>query len=75
METQQFSKSDAIKIQREHLNEWQPLLKAAVFQKLRKWATATNETESNPYNIRRGQELTSFLYKMMCDTRIANLKS
>lgn len=58
----EFTVADAIKIQQEHLKQWQEILKPEFFAKLKVWAEATNATETNPYEIRRGSTLDGFIH-------------
>lgn len=56
-----FTKAEAIRYQQEHLKQWELVLKPEVFAKLKAWAEETNETEENPYEIRRGCTLNSWV--------------
>jgi hypothetical protein len=51
----------AIKIQDEQLAGWKPKLVPKLYEDLVKWAKETNETETDPYRIRRGSDLQFFI--------------
>lgn len=50
-----------IKIQQEHLQQWETVLKPEVYDKLEKWATSTNNEARTGYEIRRGTDLSSYI--------------
>jgi hypothetical protein len=51
----------AIEIQAEQLAEWKTKLLPHVYNALVEWAHQTNETETDPYKIRRGSDLNYYV--------------
>lgn len=62
---ERFTIDTAIRYQQDHLTEWERVLKPELAAKLRQWAEATNGTETNPDMIRRGDDLTRYVYSAM----------
>lgn len=59
-----FTKEDAIKIQRDQLDQWAKILKPEVFAKLEAHAIADNDhvSISNPFEIFRGTRIDNYLH-------------
>ena len=57
-----ITKEQAIAIQQKHLKLWKKRLKTKYFIKLKEWAESTNDEIENGYQIRRGQNLTEFVF-------------
>lgn len=56
-----FSIESGIAIQNSHLKEWESVLLPEVAKKLREWAESTNSEAKSGYDIKRGQELTTYI--------------
>ena len=53
---------EALNYQRQHLAEWEKVLKPEVFAKLRALVVATNSTVTNPYDVCRGTAIECFIH-------------
>jgi len=56
-----FTKEDAIKIQAQQIAKWRTVLQPAVADALEAYATSTNDSVRNPYDIRRGTTLDGWV--------------
>jgi len=56
-----FTKDDALNIQSEHLAEWRERLIDDCYADLERWTKETNDEVTDPYQIRRGNQLTTFI--------------
>ena len=52
----------AYKIQQEHLKQWESILTPESAAKLRRWAESTNEEAKDGYDIRRGDDLSQYVF-------------
>jgi hypothetical protein len=61
----EFTVEDGIKVQTEQLEGWKKILRPAVYNELRKWATKYNDKAHNGYDIARGITLDNFIGNYM----------
>lgn len=60
-----FTVDKGIEVQTKDLEKWKLVLKTKYYFELKKWATETNGQAKTGYDVRRGTDLTSFVYKIM----------
>ena len=56
-----FTMEDAFAIQKRNLKEWKAKLNPEVYEALYLFATESNVKVSHPYNVFRGDDMTTFI--------------
>lgn len=62
MKNPEFTKEASISYQQRDLQIWKTVLTAMAYEALKAWAEETNESTIDPYEIRRGAELSTFVH-------------
>lgn len=56
-----FTKEQGLEVQKRNLEKWEIILKAEVFDNLKKWCEYHNEKAKDGYEVKRGSDLTDFI--------------
>lgn len=60
-----FTKEEAIEIQKEQLKKWKSILKPIPFLTLKIWCWNNNKKAKSGYDVKRGTDIDNFLHNLM----------
>lgn len=75
MDNNSFTLTDSLKLQAEGLEGYKQLLKPHVYRLLSSWCEKTNKGITDPYAIKRGQDLSGFIEGLICEIRNSKINS